>query len=448
MKKFIFVCVLFSITAILPISVSAQPSGAQCNTCKSTARPYQMCYQGTIITECLSDPYIDPKGIPLIRPMPPCWDDSNGYFSNSINVTIYGTYDSMYDSSYYYYQDTTVYEYVYVGDDSLGNPIYDYEGVDTTVYDHGVTSVDGTFPDSVITPVFDKSQLLGSSGDIEAAMNLWLSTCNESISDSTSGSCCAHVVESVDPRLFGFAPTDYRNYAGTTKSIIDYDSSSCTLKCDNTFIFVNMTNDMLTQGSGNGYSYIPYTGTSVPNLYDTNDSLYADVWSVRTVLEHEFGHWFGFPGESQWDTTHCQPPAPAQDLMDSVLNLKDASPVSTLPAWDKCWFQLLYCCCGECPVGVNQNNIIQPSNITLKTYPNPVDHSHMAIDFSTSNEGYVTVDIYNLNGQKIGTAYNGFVPNDARLVLDYDATRLASGGYECVMKEGNKQIHYSFVVKK
>ncbi|HZV13328.1 MAG TPA: T9SS type A sorting domain-containing protein [Candidatus Kapabacteria bacterium] len=442
MKKLIFPCVLLSITAILPVSVYAQPGGAQCNSCKSTARPYQMCYNGTIVTECLTDPYIDPKGIPLIRPMPPCWDNTNTCTFDSIGKTIYGTYDSTYDTSFSYWQDTSVYEF---------NPydsLYDY--VDTTVLDFEDSTINGTFLDSVFITSFNQNQLLGSGGDIEWAMNLWLSVCGDSISDSTGGSCCAHVIEDTDGRVFGGPPFDYIIYGGTTRAIYDYDSSSCTLKCDDTFIHLNLSNDMLTQGINSDLNYLPYSGSSQPNLYDLNDSLYAHTWSIRTALAHEFGHWFGFPGEKQWDTTHCQPPAPAQDLMDSVLNFKDASPVATLPAWDQCWFQLLYCCCNECPLGVNQNNgtSLLPSTLTLKTYPNPVDHSHMAIDFSTSNEGYITVEIYNLNGQKIGTAYNGFAPNDARLVLDYDATRLSSGEYECVMKEGNKQIHYSFVVTK
>ncbi|HZV12467.1 MAG TPA: T9SS type A sorting domain-containing protein, partial [Candidatus Kapabacteria bacterium] len=437
----IYACMLLSIAVTYPLSVSAQASKAQCDACKSTARPYLMCVGGKLVTQCLVDPWTVPNDIPALSPVPPCWDDSNAYTSDILNKTFYDYHDSTYDTSFQYWQDTTVYDY------DPADSQYDIS-VDTLVYDNTDSTILIQTIDSTVVPIFIKSQLLGVNGDIESSLNQWLSVCGKSISDSTSNGdvCCVHVVESTNPALFGNFPTDLNEVGATTA--YRFDPTNCNMLCTGVYVSLNFTTDFIVHQIGvGGVHYALYSGTTVPNLNDPTSGLNTHVASIRSILTHEFGHWFGFPNEDQWDTVNCPPPY--GDLM-SATSINIDAPPQGISSWDSCWFKILYCCCGECPVErVHQQNNDGPSTtLLLKTYPNPVLEGHMAIDFQTANAGAMHVDIYDMNGRKINTAFAGYATEDSHYVIDYDTQNLPSGQYKCILQQENRTAQYTFVVKR
>jgi len=87
------------------------------------------------------------------------------------------------------------------------------------------------------------------------------------------------------------------------------------------------------------------------------------------------------------------------------------------------------------PVSVEDQEVT-PSNFTLEqNYPNPFNPS-TKINFSTKNASQVSLEVYNVMGQKLATLVNGFV-NSGNHTVSFDATNFASGMYLYKLTAGN-----------
>ena len=79
---------------------------------------------------------------------------------------------------------------------------------------------------------------------------------------------------------------------------------------------------------------------------------------------------------------------------------------------------------------------LTPSNFTLEqNYPNPFNPS-TKISFSTKNAAQVSLEVYNVMGQKLATLVNGVV-NSGNHTVSFDATNYASGMYLYKLTAGN-----------
>jgi len=87
------------------------------------------------------------------------------------------------------------------------------------------------------------------------------------------------------------------------------------------------------------------------------------------------------------------------------------------------------------PVSVEDQELT-PSNFTLEqNYPNPFNPS-TKISFSTKNAAQVSLEVYNVMGQKLATLVNGVVTSGNHTVT-FDATNFASGMYLYKLTAGN-----------
>ncbi len=84
-------------------------------------------------------------------------------------------------------------------------------------------------------------------------------------------------------------------------------------------------------------------------------------------------------------------------------------------------------------------------NSSIDIYPNPFNPS-TNISYSMAQDGFVTIDIYNIRGQKVETLFNGHQDAGTH-TLTWNA-QVAGGIYFAVMNTGNKQIVQKMVLLK
>ncbi len=93
----------------------------------------------------------------------------------------------------------------------------------------------------------------------------------------------------------------------------------------------------------------------------------------------------------------------------------------------------------------NDDESIPQISTDLNNYPNPFNPT-TNISFTMASEGHVTLDIYNVRGQKVETLYNGY-KNAGPHTLTWDAN-VAGGIYFAVMNTGNERIVHKMVLLK
>ncbi len=93
----------------------------------------------------------------------------------------------------------------------------------------------------------------------------------------------------------------------------------------------------------------------------------------------------------------------------------------------------------------NDDENIPQISTDLNNYPNPFNPT-TNISFTMASEGHVTLDIYNVRGQKVETLYNGY-KNAGPHTLTWDAN-VAGGVYFAVMNTGNERIVRKMVLLK
>jgi hypothetical protein len=80
--------------------------------------------------------------------------------------------------------------------------------------------------------------------------------------------------------------------------------------------------------------------------------------------------------------------------------------------------------------------VTAPLEYTLEqNYPNPFNPSTV-IKYTIPENGFVTLDVYNLLGEKVGSLVNG-VQEAGRYEINFDASNLASGIYVYSLKSGS-----------
>jgi len=291
--------------------------------------------------------------------------------------------------------------------------------------------------------------------DVQYSFNQWLGLCNWQA--TTDGECCMYVEEVSDANSFlediAGDTTDLTNtYAATTGL---YPDANCNLPCSfNSSIFVNCTDEFFYSQPNVSYpTYIPYAGGALPDLanYDSNGILIgytANVWSLRTVLEHEIGHWLGFPPE-EWENTnnqHCPP------TTGDVMAGYDSSYITNrnpeqLSSYDECWFELLYCCPDATGIKEQDSNGL-PDNqfLVLTNAPNPFTDA-TTINYQVSGSGHVTLRVYNSIGESVATLQNANI-DAGSYTAAFDGTGMAKGVYYYVLTEGKSAAVRGMILVK
>jgi len=77
---------------------------------------------------------------------------------------------------------------------------------------------------------------------------------------------------------------------------------------------------------------------------------------------------------------------------------------------------------------VSNNDTSSNKSVTLKAYPNPFSSSAV-IQFSVPEDGNVTLQVFNAEGAKVATLFDGQANGDIIYYIKFDAADLASGMY-------------------
>jgi hypothetical protein len=95
--------------------------------------------------------------------------------------------------------------------------------------------------------------------------------------------------------------------------------------------------------------------------------------------------------------------------------------------------------------------IVPQQEIHITNHPNPFK-SDTRIDFSITNPGKVTIDIYNIKGQKVKQLLNDDFTADLHSVFwnstNYNNHAVASGVYFARISSGGKSISRKLVLLK
>ena len=83
----------------------------------------------------------------------------------------------------------------------------------------------------------------------------------------------------------------------------------------------------------------------------------------------------------------------------------------------------------------------------IKQYPNPASNN-ATFEFSVPTDQDVSVNILNINGQLVGTIYNGSVRANEVNKLDYSLVTLQSGIYYVHLNTPTGVLKKKFVVLK
>jgi len=87
---------------------------------------------------------------------------------------------------------------------------------------------------------------------------------------------------------------------------------------------------------------------------------------------------------------------------------------------------------------INGVSIPQEKIASIKVFPNPFKN-HLEINFEVINSDRYAVLIYNLEGEKVKSIYNGHL-NSGNHVFEYNTTALPPGIYFCIIKSENQSI--------
>ena len=98
-------------------------------------------------------------------------------------------------------------------------------------------------------------------------------------------------------------------------------------------------------------------------------------------------------------------------------------------------------------VGIDDNTEILPGRFALhSTYPNPFNSS-TAIKYSTLKAGDVSLEAFNILGQKVATIYNGF-QNAGEHTMLWDAKDMSSGTYFIRLSSDDKSTETKVILLK
>ena len=98
-------------------------------------------------------------------------------------------------------------------------------------------------------------------------------------------------------------------------------------------------------------------------------------------------------------------------------------------------------------VGVKEIPNTLPTKFSLsQNYPNPFNPT-TNIKYSITKSGFVTLKVYNLLGQEVATLVNQN-QRPGNYVVDFDASKLASGVYMYSIQAGNFNLTKKMILLK
>ncbi|MCH8902884.1 MAG: T9SS type A sorting domain-containing protein [Bacteroidetes bacterium] len=92
----------------------------------------------------------------------------------------------------------------------------------------------------------------------------------------------------------------------------------------------------------------------------------------------------------------------------------------------------------------NAKNISKVNSVSLGAYPNPFSNS-TTIQFNLTEESNVTLEVFNLNGIKVESVFEGVVDPDNIYSVEFDGKDLPNGIYYCTLKTDDG-IYYEKMV--
>lgn len=94
----------------------------------------------------------------------------------------------------------------------------------------------------------------------------------------------------------------------------------------------------------------------------------------------------------------------------------------------------------------NDNNPIaaDKDNIVMNVYPNPAREAAV-VEFNIPTEGQVTIEIYNLVGQKVKTLYNDIATEGQTHVVKINSMDYEAGVYYVRLNTGSETISQKIV---
>jgi hypothetical protein len=88
-----------------------------------------------------------------------------------------------------------------------------------------------------------------------------------------------------------------------------------------------------------------------------------------------------------------------------------------------------------------------PLDFSLQqNYPNPFNPSTI-IRYSVPKEGFVSIDIYNILGEKVAGLFNGNM-KAGKYEAEFNASGLSSGIYICRMQSGGSSLSIKMMLQK
>ena len=81
----------------------------------------------------------------------------------------------------------------------------------------------------------------------------------------------------------------------------------------------------------------------------------------------------------------------------------------------------------------------------IKIFPNPVTNNGQIL-FRTMNSGNTSIELYNLNGQKVSDLYKGTTKKGTDVSIPFSTVNLNKGLYFAIIKNGNEVFRHKISV--
>jgi hypothetical protein len=98
------------------------------------------------------------------------------------------------------------------------------------------------------------------------------------------------------------------------------------------------------------------------------------------------------------------------------------------------------------PLGVKDDNNVPVEFSLQQNYPNPFNPSTI-IRYSIPKDGFVSIDVYNILGEKVASLFNGNM-KAGKSETEFNASKLASGIYICRMQAGSFSSSIKMILQK
>jgi|GEM_PF-2891862 len=269
---------------------------------------------------------------------------------------------------------------------------------------------------------FDASD---ARNEVDESLNEWLALCSPiPINNKDCNPCPLNIIWSSDSRDFIAFP----DALATTKYEYNPD---CSIKCDHQVVYINI--DQETTGwvplSSTFYFQIPtkrffYTN---PNHKKTPKGM--PLYSMKTTLQHEIGHWLGFGHQD--------------NKCGDVNGIMTINPLKPATEWaisydDRCMFMKVYCC--------EPSLVKEPSEreISVKIFPNPTNINAINIQINNPSSELINFEIVTIIGTSILTGE--ILPNENPKTISLN--NASSGVYYIILKHNGQQEVVQFIINK